>query len=71
MQIKKLFAEGMLNKKIAKTLTIELSTIKSHVHNILVMMGFESRGEVACLLHVKLFTQRNRSLDLDPQLDPA
>ena len=49
-QIVKLVAEGMSNKKIAKVLTIELSTVKNHVHNILVKMGVESRTQVACLL---------------------
>lgn len=50
MQIVKLLADGMSNKKIAKNLTIELSTVKNHVHNILVKMGVESRVQIACLL---------------------
>lgn len=69
MQIVKLLAEGMSNKKIAQTLTIELSTVKNHVHNILVKMGVESRSQVACLLQKNVFALRDRSLDLDPQLD--
>ena len=69
LQIVKLLAEGMSNKKIAQTLTIELSTVKNHVHNILVKMGVESRTQVACLLQENIFSQRNRSLDLDLQLD--
>jgi len=50
IQIVKLLADGMSNKAIARTLTIELSTVKNHVHNILVKMGVESRAQVACLL---------------------
>lgn len=49
-QIVKLLAEGLSNKQIAKRLTIELSTVKNHVHNILVKMDVESRAQVVCLL---------------------
>lgn len=68
-QIVKYLAAGMSNKKIAKTLTIELSTVKNHVHNILMKMGVESRSQVACLLQEHVFSQKSRSLDLDLQLD--
>lgn len=68
-QIVKLMAGGMSNKTIAKSLTIELSTVKNHVHNILVKMGLESRAQVACLLQENIFTLKSRSLDLDPQID--
>jgi len=50
IQIVKLVAGGMPNKVIAKSLTIELSTVKNHVHSILVKMGVENRAQVACLL---------------------
>lgn len=50
LQIVELLSEGLPNKKIATTLTIELSTVKNHVHNILVKMGVESRSEIVCLL---------------------
>ena len=49
-QIIKLLAQGMSNKKIANTLTIEISTVKNHVHNILVKMGAENRAQAACML---------------------
>lgn len=49
-QIVQLLTRGMSNKKIAQTLTIELSTVKNHVHNILVKMGAENRSQIACLL---------------------
>lgn len=63
IQIVKLLAEGMSNKKIARKLTIELSTVKNHVHNILVKMGVESRAQVACLLRDN-FTAR----EIDQQI---
>lgn len=69
MQIAKLLAEGMSNKLIAKTLTIELSTVKSHVHSILVKMGVESRVQAANVLQENVINQRSDYLDLDPQLD--
>jgi two-component system response regulator DegU len=69
VQIIKLLAEGKSNKQIANILTIELSTVKNHVHNILVKMGVESRIKVACLLRGNILNQRSRPIDLDPQLD--
>lgn len=68
-QIVKYLAAGMSNKKIAKTLTIELSTVKNHVHNILIKMGVDSRTQVAYMLRDYVYAQKNRSLDLDLQLD--
>ena len=69
IQIIKLLAEGMSNKQIAKRLTIELSTVKNHVHNILVKMGVESRTKAACLLQENILIHRSRSLDIGPQID--
>ena len=68
-QIVKLVADGMSNKKIANTLNIELSTVKNHVHNILVKLGIDSRSQIASMLQKKLFSQKNRSIDLDNHLD--
>lgn len=48
-QIIKLLAQGLSNKQIARVLAIEISTVKNHVHNILVKLGVESRARVACL----------------------
>jgi len=67
-QIAKLLAEGLSNKLIAKTLNIELSTVKSHVHNILGKMGVESRVQAAGMLQENNLSQRSQYLDLDPQL---
>jgi len=68
MQIIQLLADGMSNKQIAKTLTIEISTVKNHVHNILVKLGVESRAKVACLLRNDDSFFRVRSLYLDQQM---
>ena len=69
IEIVRFLAEGMSNKKIAQNLTIELSTVKNHVHNILVKMGVKNRAQIACLLQEKTFSHVNRSMDLDPQVD--
>lgn len=69
LQIVKLLAEGMPNKKIAQSLTIEVSTVKNHVHNILVKMGVENRSQVASLLQNQVTTHNRRSTDLDPKID--
>lgn len=68
IQIIKMLAEGMSNKKIASALTIELSTVKNHVHNILVKTGVESRTQIACMMQKNIFAYKNSSLDLDPHL---
>jgi DNA-binding CsgD family transcriptional regulator len=41
--------DGKSNRQIAATLTVSVSTIKSHVSNILAKMGAESRTEAAAL----------------------
>ena len=41
-----LMVKGMGNNEIANTLTIELSTVKSHVSSIFVKFGLASRMEV-------------------------
>jgi DNA-binding NarL/FixJ family response regulator len=42
-----MIAEGLSNKEIARRLHIELSTTKSHVHNLLGKLGLQRRGQVA------------------------
>jgi len=49
-QIAKLVADGLSNKAIASRLTIELATVKNHVHSILEKLGVHSRGEAAAKL---------------------
>jgi two-component system nitrate/nitrite response regulator NarL len=42
-----LIAEGLSNKQIARRLSIELATVKNHVHSILEKLEVERRTEVA------------------------
>ena len=42
---------GLSNKLISRNLHIEVSTVKNHVHNILVKLGVKSRVEAISLLH--------------------
>jgi DNA-binding NarL/FixJ family response regulator len=42
-----LVSAGMSNKEIARRLDIELSTAKSHVHNLLEKLNLRRRGQVA------------------------
>src|SRR4051794_10952325 len=49
-QIADLVAEGLSNKAIASRLSIELATVKNHVHRILEKLSVHSRGEAAAKL---------------------
>jgi two-component system nitrate/nitrite response regulator NarL len=49
-QIAELVAEGLSNKAIAARLSIELATVKNHVHRILEKLSVHSRGEAAAKL---------------------
>jgi two-component system nitrate/nitrite response regulator NarL len=49
-QIAELVADGLSNKAIASRLSIELATVKNHVHRILEKLGVHSRGEAAAKL---------------------
>jgi two-component system nitrate/nitrite response regulator NarL len=46
-EIVPLIERGLSNKEIARHLSIEIATIKNHVHNILEKMQLRSRGEIA------------------------
>ncbi len=46
-EIVSMIAAGLCNKQIARSLNIELSTTKSHVHNLLSKLGLHGRSEVA------------------------
>jgi two-component system nitrate/nitrite response regulator NarL len=46
-EIVKLIDDGLSNKEIARRLSIEPSTVKNHVHNILEKLGTHRRGEAA------------------------
>lgn len=49
-QVLALVAEGCSNQEIAQQLTIELGTVKNHVHNILRKLNVASREEAAACL---------------------
>ena len=44
--------EGLSNKEIARLLSIEVSTVKNHVHNILDKLQVTRRGEAAARLRI-------------------
>jgi two-component system, NarL family, nitrate/nitrite response regulator NarL len=68
-QILELLVKGLSNKKIASNLNIQLSTVKNHVHNILLKMGVQSRSQLASLVYSKKENSKNESLDLVPHVN--
>ena len=50
-EIIRMLAEGLCNKEIARRLRIELSTTKTHVHNLLGKLGLQRRSQVAIWAH--------------------
>jgi two-component system, NarL family, nitrate/nitrite response regulator NarL len=53
--VAELLGRGMSNKHIARTLSLQLATVKNHVHSILAKLGAGSRSEAGVLLRtVKL-----------------
>ncbi len=50
IEIVRLAGEGMTNKEIAAELSVELSTVKNHVHNALDKLGVHHRTEAAARL---------------------
>lgn len=49
-EILALIDDGMSNKEIARKLSIEVRTVKNHVHNLLEKLRVHRRGEAAALL---------------------
>ena len=49
-EILTLIDDGMSNKEIARTLGIEVRTVKNHVHNLLEKLQVRRRGEAAAML---------------------
>ncbi len=49
-QILHLIEEGLSNKEISRSLGIEVSTAKNHVHHVLEKLNVRRRGEAAALL---------------------
>lgn len=60
MQIAMLIDRGLSNKEIARTLGIQATTVKNHVHNILDKLNVRRRGEAAARLRAVL---RRRGAD--------
>ncbi|HEX2085320.1 MAG TPA: response regulator transcription factor [Solirubrobacteraceae bacterium] len=50
LEIVALIEQGLSNKQIADRLSIEVATVKNHVHNILTKLELSRRGEAAALL---------------------
>jgi two-component system nitrate/nitrite response regulator NarL len=48
-QILELVRQGLTNKMISRTLGIELTTVKNHVHSILAKLGVHRRAEAMLL----------------------
>ena len=46
LQVATLIASGYTNRQIAVALSIALSTVKDHVHAMLVKTGFETRSQL-------------------------
>ena len=53
-EIASLLTCGKSNKEIARELTIEVSTVKNHVHNILTKVGVRSRIQAVTILQQQL-----------------
>lgn len=49
-QILSLMADGLSNKQISTALVIEVSTVKNHVHSVLVKLGVNSRVQAVNML---------------------
>lgn len=49
-EVLELLGEGLSNKQIARRLSIELQTVKNHVHNLLVKLGVSRRAEAVARL---------------------
>lgn len=48
-EILSLLADGLSNKQIGQRLSVELSTVKNHVHHILEKLGVARRGEAVAV----------------------
>ncbi len=61
-QILELMSDGMSNKEISAFLVIELSTVKNHVHNILVKLGARNRVQAVNMLKHNSYTDDARTI---------
>jgi two-component system, NarL family, nitrate/nitrite response regulator NarL len=53
LEIIELIDEGLTNKEIAARLTIEVATVKNHVHNILEKLEVRGRAEAAARVRIR------------------
>jgi DNA-binding NarL/FixJ family response regulator len=53
-EVARLLVEGLSNKQIAARLTIELATVKNHVHSILDKLGVAGRRDAASVARAEL-----------------
>jgi two-component system, NarL family, nitrate/nitrite response regulator NarL len=53
LEIVSLISDGRSNKEIARSLQIELATVKNHVHNILEKLGVARRTEAAAAARLR------------------
>jgi len=67
-QIATLLSDGLSNKQIARVLSIELSTVKNHVHSVLVKLDVTSRTQAVSVLQQLIAERKSESLDLEPVL---
>jgi DNA-binding NarL/FixJ family response regulator len=63
LEIVRMIDDGLSNKEIAVRLSIEVATVKNHVHHLLEKLGVRRRGEAAAKL-------RMRRRPRDPRLTP-
>ena len=68
-QIAGLLAEGLSNKQIARKLSIEVSTVKNHVHNILVKLEVSSRSQAVYALQQGAIVDKTPPFGLDPLVE--
>jgi len=59
-QILGLMSDGLSNKEIARALAIEVSTVKNHVHNILVKLEVHSRTQAVALFQGEAHSKKHR-----------
>ncbi len=61
LEIAELLSQGMSNKHIARTVSLQLATVKNHVHSILAKLGATSRSEAGARLRELVLPARSGS----------